>query len=90
MAEILFRSVRDRIMGHATKGHRLELRVEDHGTFLRCLFCGHNIIRGSDHTMKKVEKFLAEQGYRFDVWCRSESLGDSLDLLFSEEMPLNH
>ncbi len=83
--------VRSRIEGHAAKGHRLELKVTDRDSSLRCVYCGQVIARSSNGEMRSLEHWLMERQIDFDVYCYSADLPDvEPDLFEPEEKPLIH
>ena len=60
------------VSSHSYKGHRLQLKVDDDGQVLECVFCEMPVVQGSDELMQTVISQVKAWGIEFEVLCETE------------------
>jgi len=62
------------VVSHSSKGHRLQLKVDDGELLLQCIFCGIPVVTGSDDVMETVTKQMTACGIEFEVLCETKQM----------------
>ena len=64
-------SIWNGLVSHVRKGHRLRLVVDDYGHSIRCIYCGCELVEGSQGMMTALCGRLRESGVEFEVLCQT-------------------
>jgi hypothetical protein len=62
------------VVSHSSKGHRLQLKVDDDEVVLECVFCGIPVVTGSDNVMEAVTQQMTACGIEFEVLCETGNI----------------
>lgn len=62
------------VVSHSSKGHRLQLKVDDDELLLECVFCGIPVVTGSDDVMEAVTEQMTACGIEFEVLCETKQM----------------
>jgi hypothetical protein len=62
------------VVSHSSKGHSMQLKVDDDEQVLECVFCGIPVVAGSDDVMEAVTGQMKACGIEFEVVCETKQI----------------